>query len=101
MRDSCNSSTRVCRLVTLAWAAVICCIAEVVLLFAGFTMFMRSVSATHVVLHFMGLVLTALFIDDHWPVKSFGAIFTLFNLMPVLLESWLAVYVVKYSFQRY
>ena len=90
-----------CRLVGLAWASVIFCIIEVVLLFAGFTMFMRGVSAAQVVMHTMGLILVALFIDAHWSIDALRAIFTFFNFVPVLLESWLAVYVVKFSFQRF
>lgn len=75
--------------------------AELLLLFVGFTMFMRTWSVFQALLHFAGLLLVALFMDDHWPVGAFVTTFVFCSLMPFLFESSLALFAAKYSFQRW
>ena len=90
-----------CRLVALGAAAVLLGAVELVLLFVGFTMFMRTWSALQCIAHFGGIVFVSLFLDAHWSYASLAVIFALCSVIPCTLESGLAVVTVKFSYQRW
>jgi Transmembrane protein len=91
----------VCRLVALAAVAVTLGAIEICLLFAGYTLFMRTWSCFQSIAHFCGLLFVALFMDAHWRYDSLAAIFALCSVLPCVIESTLATLAARFSLQRW
>ena len=82
----------------LAWAAVACFVLEFAGLFSGMSMFFPTVNSLNVLLHFVGVVTTALFItNDSWSVSSYTSIFVFCHAFPALLEIAVAFAVLKFK----
>lgn len=94
--DELRASRR--KLESLAWAAVGCFILEFIGLFSGMSMFFPTVNSFNVLLHFVGIVLTALFVtNDSWGVGSYTSIFVFCHALPALLEIAVAFAVLKFK----
>lgn len=81
--------------------AVIFGAVELALLFVGFTMFMRTWSTFQVLVHLLGLVLTAVLIEARWSLGAWIAIMVFCSLLPCASESLIAFLTVRCSFRRW
>eukprot|EP00193_Tetraselmis_chui_P005887 CAMPEP_0177766274 /NCGR_PEP_ID=MMETSP0491_2-20121128/8441_1 /TAXON_ID=63592 /ORGANISM="Tetraselmis chuii, Strain PLY429" /LENGTH=123 /DNA_ID=CAMNT_0019282685 /DNA_START=246 /DNA_END=614 /DNA_ORIENTATION=- len=66
----------------LAYTAMATLLVEVVGLFAGATIFNRGLACIYILFHFIGAILTGLFVEQRWNVDALIVIFTIFNAFP-------------------
>mmetsp|Transcript_23223 Transcript_23223/g.44342 ORF Transcript_23223/g.44342 Transcript_23223/m.44342 type:complete len:133 (-) Transcript_23223:381-779(-) len=97
--DSANGSKTTME--ALAGASLACFAVEVVGIFAGVSLFLPTLSAFYVLLHFLGTVLTILFLALRWQAAWFSIQFILFSATPALLEMVVAFGVFKLKLMEY
>eukprot|EP00873_Tetraselmis_striata_P034954 jgi/Tetstr1/455218/TSEL_042066.t1 len=85
----------------LAYTAMATLLVEVVGLFAGATIFNRGLTCLYILLHFIGAILTGLFVEQRWGLDAFIAIFTIFNALPCTLELLCSSWYLKGRLQEY
>jgi len=68
------------------WLSVIGFIIHLLDIMGGFSLFLTRFNALHIILHFVGCVLTCWFLVDEWRYQSLWYIWAFFNLLPTLIE---------------
>ena len=79
----------------VSWAAIVCLAFDFVGLFLGFSVFSVKVNCFHIMCHFLGALLVALFVADYWNTESYTYLFVFFNLLPTSVELYKAITVLR------
>ncbi|EFJ42494.1 hypothetical protein VOLCADRAFT_97338 [Volvox carteri f. nagariensis] len=93
--------TRKKQITGLCYAAIGCFAVDYVSLFLGISMFFPVVMGLNILAHFVGTILVVLFYTDNWNYDSFAAFFAIFNVLPMILELFILVFVTRFSFLKY
>ncbi|QDZ18140.1 hypothetical protein HOP50_01g06430 [Chloropicon primus] len=79
----------------VSWAGIVCMTVDLVSLFLGFSVFSVKVNCFHIMCHFLGAILVALFVSEHWNTESYTYLFVFFSLLPTLVEAHKAFTVLR------
>ena len=79
----------------VSWAAIVCLALDFVGLFLGFSVFSVKVNCFQIMCHFLGALLVALFVSEHWNTESYTYLFVFFNLLPTAVETYVAFTVLR------
>lgn len=79
----------------VSWAAIVCLAFDFVGLFLGFSVFSVKVNCFHIMCHFLGALLVALFVSEYWNTESYTYLFVFFNLLPTSVELYKAITVLR------
>ena len=79
----------------VSWAAIVCLAVDFAGLFMGFSIFSIKMSCFHILCHFLGFLLVALFVSEYWKTESYTYLFVFFNLLPTTVEMYVAFTVIR------
>ncbi|KAK9823206.1 hypothetical protein WJX72_001094 [[Myrmecia] bisecta] len=85
----------------LAWTAVACFAVEFVGLFTGISIFFTTANCFYIFCHFVGTILVALFVGEHWSIDTYIYFFVLFNALPCIVELLIAFCVLRLRLTEY
>ncbi|KAF6260695.1 hypothetical protein COO60DRAFT_1269252 [Scenedesmus sp. NREL 46B-D3] len=101
VRSLLPASVHVCRLSSVAYAAIACFALEYAGLFLGVSIFMRTHSCLYILLHFVGAILTGLMYTNAWSAGALLAVVLVTSCLPAVLELLTFLFVARVSYFSY